>query len=210
MLTLLLRNLPVKHLRRMEFPGGRHRGSHKENIAARLKLACTCMSHSITAITEGRIHSQIHLDILQENHKHIKWSSTEDGRCSRTLTRRRKATTEMLQQKKIRLLEWPRVPNSILWPGVRSTKHSGPPEKMNEPKQFCKEERSKIPPDREAGLIWLRSALPKQSQPLHEIQNFNIFSTLYLKIYRLCFIKMWNHIIFGVLSLTKLCLFKVS
>lgn len=32
--------------------------------------------------------------------------------CSMTLTRRRKATTEMLQRKKIRLLEWPRVPTS--------------------------------------------------------------------------------------------------
>lgn len=29
----------------------------------------------------------------------------------------------------------------VLWPGVRSVKH-GSPEKMNEPKQFCKEEWS--------------------------------------------------------------------
>lgn len=73
---------------------------------------CTWMSHGITAITDGTIHSHVHRDILQENHKHVKWSSTEGGRCNRTLTRRRKATTEMLQQKKMRLLEWPRVPTS--------------------------------------------------------------------------------------------------
>lgn len=182
----------------MEFPGGRHRGSHKKNIAACLKLVKVHLNVS-TAVTDGTIHSHIHWDILQENHKHIKCSSTEDGRCNRTLTRWREAIKEMLQQKKIRLLEWPRVPTSMLLPGVRSAKHSGPPEKMNEPKQFCEEERSKIPPDREAGLIWLRSALPKQSQPVNEVQNFNIFSTFYLKIYRLCFIKTWNHIIVVVL-----------
>lgn len=166
------------------------RKPQKKNIAPCLKLVCTWMSRSITATTDGTIHFHVHRDILQENQKHIKLRSTQDGCCNRTLTRRQKATTEMLQQKKKAPFGVAQSPDlEMLWCCVRSAKHSGPPEKINEPKQFCKEERYEIPSDRETGLIWLRSALPKQSQLVYEIQNFNKFSTLYLKTYRLCLIK---------------------
>ena len=71
---------------------------------------------------------------------------------------RRKSTTEWLQQKKIRLLVWPSQspdlnPIEMLWHDLKSTVPPRHPKNIAELKQFCKEEWSKIPPDRCAGLI---------------------------------------------------------
>ena len=71
---------------------------------------------------------------------------------------RSKSTTEWLQEKKIRLLEWPsRTPDlnliEMLWYELKRAVHTRHPKNIAELKQFCKEEWSKIPPDRRAGLI---------------------------------------------------------
>ena len=71
---------------------------------------------------------------------------------------RSKSTTDWLQQKKIRLLEWPSQSpdlNSIemLWHDLKRAVHTRHPKNITELKQFCKEECSKIPHDRCAGLI---------------------------------------------------------
>ena len=69
-----------------------------------------------------------------------------------------KSTTEWLQQKKIRLLECPSEspdlnPIEMQWHDLKRAVHTRHPKNIVEPKQFCKEEWSKIPPDRCAGLI---------------------------------------------------------
>ena len=70
---------------------------------------------------------------------------------------RSKSTTECLQQKKIHLLEWPSQsspqPVEMLWHDLKRMVHTRHPKNIVELKQFCKEEWSKIPPDRCAGLI---------------------------------------------------------
>ena len=68
-------------------------------------------------------------------------------------------STEVNQQlKKIRLLEWPNQspdlnPIEMLWHDLKRAVHTRHPKKIAELKQFCKEEWSKNPPDRCAGLI---------------------------------------------------------
>jgi hypothetical protein len=71
---------------------------------------------------------------------------------------RSKSTTEWLQQKKTRLLEWPsQSPDlnliEMLWHDLKRTIHTRHPKNVAELKQVCKEEWSKIPPDRCAGLL---------------------------------------------------------
>lgn len=206
MLTLYLRNLPVKHLRRMEFPGGHHRKPQKKHccVFEACKSAPGCLTALPPSLTEQFIPTFI------------------GTFCRKTIN----TSNEAQLRVDVATGHWPEDVKQqqkcfnkrkcAFWSGPESrprdavAKHSSPPEKMNEPKRFCKEERSKIPPDREAGVIWLRSALPKQSQPVNEIQNFNVFSTLYLKIYRLFNKNMKSYHFWCVLSLSKLCLFKVS
>ncbi|KAK3573829.1 hypothetical protein QTP86_032890 [Hemibagrus guttatus] len=65
---------------------------------------------------------------------------------------RSKSTTEWLQQKKIRLLEWPsQSPDlnliEMLWHDLKRAIHTRHPKNIAALKQFCKEEWSKIPPD---------------------------------------------------------------
>ena len=65
---------------------------------------------------------------------------------------RSKSTTEWLQQKKIRLLEWPSPspdlnPIDMLWHDIKRAVHTRHPKNIAELKQFCNEEWSKIPPD---------------------------------------------------------------
>jgi hypothetical protein len=69
---------------------------------------------------------------------------------------RSKSTTEWLQQKKICLLEWPSPdfnPIEMLWHDLKRAVHTRNSKNIAERKQFCKEEWSKIPPDRCEGLI---------------------------------------------------------
>ena len=66
---------------------------------------------------------------------------------------------ERLQQKKIRLLEWPsQSPDlnliEMLWHDLKRAIHTRHPRNIAELKQFCTEEWSKTPPDRCAGLIY--------------------------------------------------------
>ena len=66
-------------------------------------------------------------------------------------------STERLPQKKIHLLEWPNqshdlIPIEMLWPDLKRAVHTRHSKNIAELKQFCKEEWSKIPPDRCAGL----------------------------------------------------------
>lgn len=109
----------------------------------------------ITAITNGTIHSHVHWDITintsneAQLRRDVPTGHSEDVKQKKCFNKREYGVAQSPD------LE-------MLWPGVWSAKYSSP-EKMNEPKRFCKAERSKIPPDRGAGLIWLRSALPKQS-----------------------------------------------
>ena len=68
-----------------------------------------------------------------------------------------KSTTKWLQQKKICLLEWPSQspdhnPIEMLWYDLKRANHTRHPKNIAELKQFCKEDWSKIPPDRCAGL----------------------------------------------------------
>ena len=70
----------------------------------------------------------------------------------------RSKSTEWLQQKKIHLLEWPSQspdlnPIEMLWHDLNRAVHTRYPKNIAELKQFCKEEWSKIPPDRGTGLI---------------------------------------------------------
>lgn len=55
-ITRYLRNLPVKHLRRMEFPGGRHRRSHKKTKHCWMFEACAsapgCLTALLSSLTE--------------------------------------------------------------------------------------------------------------------------------------------------------------
>ena len=70
---------------------------------------------------------------------------------------RGKSTTKWLQQKKISLLERPRSPDlnpiEMLWDDLKRAVHTRHPKNIAELKQFCKEEWSKIPNDRCAGLL---------------------------------------------------------
>ena len=61
-------------------------------------------------------------------------------------------------RKKLCLLEWPSQspdlnPIEMLWNDLKRVVHTRHPKNISELKQFCKEEWSKIPPDRCAGLI---------------------------------------------------------
>ena len=71
---------------------------------------------------------------------------------------RSKSTTEWLQQKIMHLLEWPSQspdlsPIEMLWHDLKRAVHTRHPKDIAELKQFCKEERSKIPADHCTGLI---------------------------------------------------------
>ena len=114
------------------------------------------------AIIDGKMNSQVYQDILQENVRlsvcqlklNRSWVMQQDN----DPKHRSKSTTEWLQQKKIRLLEWPSQspdlnPIEMLWHDLKRAVHTRHPKNIAELKQFCKEEWSKIPPDRCAGLI---------------------------------------------------------
>lgn len=83
------------------------------------------------------------------------WSSTKVGWCNRTTTQNKsKSTTEWLEQKKIILLVRVLTSTRLRCCGMTSSAvHTRYPKNIAELKQFCKEEWSKIHPDRCAGLI---------------------------------------------------------
>jgi hypothetical protein len=65
----------------------------------------------------------------------------------------------VFNRKKICLLEWSSQspdlnPFEMLWHGLKRAVHTRHPKNIAELKQFCKEEWTKIPPDRCAGLIF--------------------------------------------------------
>ena len=115
------------------------------------------------AVINGKMNSQVYQDILQENLRpsvrQLKlnrgWVMQQDN----DPKHRSKSTMEWLQQKKIRLLEWPsQSPDpkviEMLWHDLKRAIHTRHPRNIAELKQFCTEEWSKIPPDRCAGLIY--------------------------------------------------------
>lgn len=114
------------------------------------------------AIIEGKMNSQVYQDILQENLRpsvhqlklNRRWVLQQDN----DPKHRSKSTTEWLKQKKIRLLEWPSQspdlnPIEMLWHDLKKAIHTRHPKNIAELKQFCKEEWSRITPDRCARLI---------------------------------------------------------
>lgn len=101
------------------------------------------------AIIDGKINSQVNQDILQENVRlsvhqlklNRSWVMQQDN----DPKHRSKSTTEWLQQKKIRLLEWPSQspdlnPIEMLWHDLKRAVHTRHPKNIAELKQFCKEE----------------------------------------------------------------------
>jgi transposase len=107
-------------------------------------------------IIDVKINSQVYQDILQENVRlsvpqlklNRSWVMQQDN----DPKHRSKSTTEWLQQKKIRLLEWPSPSpdlNSIdmLWHDLKRAVHTRHAKNIAELKPFFKEEWSKIPPD---------------------------------------------------------------
>ena len=118
--------------------------------------------HRQLAIIDGKMNSQFYQGIFQGN----VWLSVHQLKLNRSWVmqkdndpkHRSKITTELLQQKKIRLLEWPSQspdlnPIDMLWHDLKKAVHTRHLKNIAELKQFCKEEWSKIPPDRCAGLI---------------------------------------------------------
>ena len=99
-------------------------------------------------------------------------------------TGQRPKTTEWLQQKKIRLLEWPsQSPDlslrEMLWHDLKRAVHTRHPKNIAELKEFCKEEWSKIPPDRCAGLICNYRKHLVDVQPVTKCKGSHTFSTLH-------------------------------
>ena len=114
------------------------------------------------AIVNGKMNSQVHQDILQENVRlsvcQLKHNRSRVMQQDNDPQHRSKSTTECLQQKKIRLLERPSQspdlnPIEMLRHDLKRAVHTRHPKNIAELKQFCKEEWCKIPPDRCAGLI---------------------------------------------------------
>ena len=114
------------------------------------------------AIIDGKMNSQVYQDISQDNirisvrqlKRNRSWVMQQDN----DPKHRSKSTTEWLQQKKICLLEWPSQspdlnPIEMLWHDLKRAVHTRHPNNIAQLKQFCKEECSRIPPDRCAGLI---------------------------------------------------------
>jgi transposase len=113
------------------------------------------------AIIDGIMNSQVYQDILLEIVRlpvhqmklNRSWVMQQDDPKHKS-----KLTTEWLQQKKTRLLEWPSQspdlnPIEMLWHDLNRVVHTRHPNNIAELKQFCKEEWSKIPSDLRACLI---------------------------------------------------------
>ena len=113
-------------------------------------------------IINGKMNSQVYSYILQENIRlsvlqlklNRSWVMQQDN----DPKHRSKSTTQWLQQKKIPLLEWPSQspdlnPIEMLMHDLKRAVHTRHTKNIPELKQFCKEEWSRIPPDRCAGLI---------------------------------------------------------
>ena len=114
------------------------------------------------AIIYGKMNYQVYKDILLENVRisvhqlklNRSWVMQQDTTQNTEVNR----TTEWLEQKKIRLRKWPSQspdlnPIDMLWHDLKRAVHTRHPKNTVQLKHFCKEERSKIPPDRCAGLI---------------------------------------------------------
>ena len=92
-----------------------------------------------------------------------------------------------------------------------SVGHPRHPKNITELKQFCKDEWSKIPPDRCAGLIhiniWLRLLLPMEGQPVIKSKRSHTFSTLHCECLHGVFNKvMKTYNCLCVISLSRMCL----
>ena len=99
------------------------------------------------AIIDGKINSQVYQHILQENVRlsvrqlklNRSWVMQQDN----DPKHRSKATTEWLQQKKIRLLEWPSPspdlnPIEMLWHDLKRAVHTRQPKNIAE---LCRSDR---------------------------------------------------------------------
>ena len=107
----------------------------------------TWIFHSLSRHLQENLRSSVHQLKLNRRWVMQQNSGPKD---------RSKSTTRWLQQKKIHLLEWPSQrpdlnPTEMLWYDLKRVIKTRHPK--NKLKQFCKEEWSKIPPDRCAGLI---------------------------------------------------------
>ena len=114
------------------------------------------------AIIDRKRSSQVYQDILLENVmlsvRQLKLNRSWVMQQDNDPKHRSKSTTELLQQTKICLLEWPIQspdlnPIEMLWHDLKRTVHTRHSKNIAELKPFCKEEWSKNPPDHCAGVI---------------------------------------------------------
>ena len=131
---------------------------------------------------------------------------------------RSKSTTEWLQQKKIRLLEWPSQspdlnPIEMLWHDLKRAVHTRHPKNIVELKQFRNEEWSKFLLT--IVQVWsattenvcLRFLLPNEGQPVIKTMGLHTFSNLHCECLHGVINKlMKNYNCLCVISLSRLCL----
>ncbi|KAK3540815.1 hypothetical protein QTP86_001963 [Hemibagrus guttatus] len=114
------------------------------------------------AVINGTMNSAVYQKILKENVR----PSVCDLKLKRTWVLQQdndpkhtsKSTSEWLKKNKMKALEWPSQspdlnPIEMLWHDLKKVVHARKPSNVAELQQFCKDERTKIPPQRCNRLI---------------------------------------------------------